>query len=520
MSAEAKSIVAAADASPVKEVVKEVATQVKEVAAAAAEAVAADTTPNADGKAAPAADAEAAVVPEQSRGEKIIQAKELFSQGSRNFLVKNYDDAADELSQVCQIYEELYGELCDELGQPLLLYAKSLIAVALDENKVIDVPDEDDIDDDDDDEEEAAAAEEPQQKPAAKKEANGAASTTNGSKLSSIKESAADEADSTGDAEKPKPESKPTGSDEVSSSDANADAAAASSNGSNDDERPSTSNGEATASTSNGAAPASVAVDDEQMEDENEEGVSSNLQLAWELLEAAAKIFARQGLSGLPYLADVQTELANIEFENGIFDAARGDYEKALKIHGELPSKNRRVLAELHYKIGLTYLMQQLNKEGAAALRNSSALIEEEIAHIQGKETTPSEREKNNILDLEETRQEIMAKIQEIEEMQAQTIAEVRAALDSYIKPMSSSSSSGGANAGDAAASSSTSSNGAASSSSSTLSSTAKGMAASSSAISSSSKPTDITHLIKRKKPEEPNSEAEALCSPAKRAAV
>lgn len=101
-----------------------------------------------------------------------------------------------------------------------------------------------------------------------------------------------------------------------------------------------------------------------------------------------------------------------------------------------------------------------------------------------------------------------------------QTIAEVRAALDSYIKPMSSSSNNGG----DAAASSSTAraggdtvaSNGAASSSSSATAS-----AASSSAISSSSnKPTDITHLIKRKKPEEPSSEAEAVCSPAKRAAV
>lgn len=93
--------------------------------------------------------------------------------------------------------------------------------------------------------------------------------------------------------------------------------------------------------------------------------------------------------------------------------------EKALKIHAELSTKNRRALAELHYKIGLTYLMQQLNKEGAKALRNSSELIEEEIAEIKAKEN-PTEREKNNMLDLEETRQEILVKIQEIEETQAQ----------------------------------------------------------------------------------------------------
>lgn len=200
--------------------------------------------------------------------------------------------------------------------------------MALDENKVIDVPDEaadddeEDVDDEDDDNEEGESNDE---KPAMPK-ANGA-STTNGKKLDSIKEGATDEADSTGDAENSKVDKAggsskpPTGVDEVSSSNGNVVAAAAASN---NDEHPSTSNGDVTASTSNGAS-ATVDVD---QEDDNEEGegVSGSLQLAWEILEAAAKIFLRQGLSGLPYLADVQTELANIEFENGILDAAREDY--------------------------------------------------------------------------------------------------------------------------------------------------------------------------------------------------
>lgn len=209
-------------------------------------------------------------------------------------------------------------------------YAKSLIAMALDENKVIDVPDEaadddeEDVDDDEDDDadngdEEAKASDE-------KPKSNGA-KATNGKKLETIKEGgAADEADSTGDGESKTEEAAgsskpPTGVDEVSSSNGNAKAAASS----NDDERPSTSNGDVTASTSNGAT---SGMDVDQVEDDNEEGegVSGSLQLAWEILEAAAKIFARQGLSGLPYLADVQTELANIEFENGILDAAREDY--------------------------------------------------------------------------------------------------------------------------------------------------------------------------------------------------
>lgn len=492
MSAEAEAIVTTATA--------DVSSPSKTVAV---EPVAADTTPDN----APAVSTEGSGKAEQERAEKILKGKELFSQGSRNFLVKSYDEAADELSQVCQLYEEVYGELADELGQPLLLYAKALIAMALDENKVIDVPDEaadDDDEDVDDDEEESAedGAAKKEEKKDTKEAANGA-SSSNGKELDTIKEGS-DEADSTGEAEQAQSDEKPskkvpTGVDEVSSSNGGGGAAV------NDDERPSTSNGEVTASCSNGAA---AAVEEEP---EEEEGVSGSLQLAWEILEAAAQIFSRQGLSGLPYLAEVQTELANIEFENGILEAAREDYEKALKIHGELPTRNRRALAELHYKIGLTYLMQQLNKEGATALRQSSVLIEEEIAEIKGKDE-PSERDRNNMLDLEETKQEILAKIQEIEEMQAQTIAEVRAALDSYIKPMSS---------GDAAAASSSSSSSANGAASSSSSSSKGAAAASSSTISSSSaKPTDITHLIKRKKPEDPSSEAEALCSPAKRAAV
>lgn len=93
--------------------------------------------------------------------------------------------------------------------------------------------------------------------------------------------------------------------------------------------------------------------------------------------------------------------------------------EKALKIYSELTSNYRRAMAEIHYKIGLTYLMQSLNKEGAESLKQACNLIEEEISEIKAKEDI-SEKDKNNIQDMEETKQEILAKIVEIEEMQAQ----------------------------------------------------------------------------------------------------
>ncbi|XP_065365531.1 protein NASP homolog [Calliphora vicina] len=460
---------------------------------------------------------------EQDRSEKILKAKELYSHGSRNFLVKSFAEAADELSQVCALYEELHGELSDELGMPYLLYAKSLIALALDENKVIDVPDEEEDDDEEEEEENAEAA----------AEVTNGKSATNGTKLESIKEdaadstasvaaAAADEADKKKKEEEDKPEKMEEDSEVTSTDDDKAKEAEEEEQ--KEKEKKKSTNGEANGKEEKPQT--SIAVDDGEKpstsngeaageEDEEDNEAASNLQLAWEILELAAKIFSRQGERGLPNLAEVQTELANIEFENNILESARDDYEKALIIYKDLPSNYRRAMAEIHYKIGLSFLMQQQNKEGAAALKEACNLIAGEIDEIK-KSTELSEKDKNNIQDMEETKQEIEAKIIEIEETQAQNIAEVRAALDSYIKPLSSGDVDAGSSksATAAAAASSLTADGILSSSSSSSSSAA--------AITSSSKPTDISHLIKRKKPEEPTSEAEAavVCSPAKRPAV
>lgn len=471
------------------------------------------------------------VVEDAMRSEKILKAKELFSRGSRNYLLKNYPESADELSMVCELYQELYGELSDELGMPYLLYAKSLIALALDENKIIDVPDEEDDDEDDDEDEEGGITEEALSANSAGVVGTSNSIVTNGEALKNVidetKAEAStsasncpeeDEADSTADAEDEKIKNttdKASGAAEQSSSLKSTDEAMVTStedgvtaasveskpkNGSMSNltkmEKPSTSNGGG-ADTAGGDA--------DENDEENE--TASTLQLAWEILELASKIFARQGLNGLPNLAEVQTELGNIEFENNILDSARDDYEKALKIYSELPTNYRRAKAEIHYKIGLTYLMQQLNKEGAASLKEACNLIEEEIAELRAKEDQ-TEKEKNTIQDMEETKEEILVKIGEIEELQAQNLAEVRAALDKVIsKP------GGLENIGDGTKpSSSVDIVTGASSSSSSSNAVA--------AISSSTKPTDISHLIKRKKPEA-SSEAEAAeDSPAKRPAV
>lgn len=81
--------------------------------------------------------------------EKIAKAKELYARGCRNYYVKSYSDAADDLSEASKLFGEEYGIVADELGDIYLMYAKALVASGQDENKVIEIPEEEDDDDDD-----------------------------------------------------------------------------------------------------------------------------------------------------------------------------------------------------------------------------------------------------------------------------------------------------------------------------------------------------------------------------------
>lgn len=78
--------------------------------------------------------------------DKIAKGKELYGRGCRNYYVKSYSEAADDLSEACKFYAEAYGVDGDELGDVYLLYAKALVAVGQEENKLIEVPENEDED--------------------------------------------------------------------------------------------------------------------------------------------------------------------------------------------------------------------------------------------------------------------------------------------------------------------------------------------------------------------------------------
>lgn len=359
--------------------------------------------------------------------EKKAHGKELFGRGSRNYCVKLYAEAADDLSEVCEIYGEVYGQKSDELGMPYLLYAKSLIAVAQDETKVMNnVPEENEGEDDDDEEDEEEDAEEPEkvEEEVKKPETNGIEKTNGHS----------DEAGPSG-------EQKP---DDMAETD------------------------------SKGAA-------------DDEDDAAATLQVAWEVLELAAIIFAKQGEAGYTNLADTYLELASISFENSNFELAVKDYEKSIEIYNELPALKRRILAEIHFKIGLSHLMLNSYELSLVSFKKAVDLLNDEIDEESSKEVQTDEI-KNKIADMEDIKDGIMGKIIEVEECKEISIEEVKQELAKVLATPEKS------NPNDEAGPS----------------------GSSGSSSSSAPKATDISHLIKRKRPD---TIVEQEASPAKRSA-
>ncbi|KAG5681907.1 hypothetical protein PVAND_011311 [Polypedilum vanderplanki] len=354
--------------------------------------------------------------------EKIAKGKELFGRGARNFYVKCYVDAADDLSEAAKLYGEAYGIDGDELGEVYLLYAKALIAIGQDENKLIEVPEEDEEENDEPAEEDDGEIE-------------------NVNNENSIQEKTNGHSDEQKENE---PEAGPSSG--VSNSNEN----------------------------SNDVA---------EEENENEEE-GSNLEVAWEVLQNAALIFQRQEDKGLKNLLEVYNEMAGISMENGNFTLALDDFSRALNTFDciEDSEKNDRIAAEIHYKIGLCQSMEKAYDEAVKAFQKAHDLIAEVIEKEKAK-TEQNDDILANIKDLEETQQEIMNKITEIGEVKADEIEQVKRELTKLY----------GVNGNDP---------GAGCSSSSTIPTVAATSSSTKSPEAEKPKPTDISHLIKRKKPD------------------
>jgi nuclear autoantigenic sperm protein len=226
------------------------------------------------------------------------------------------------------------------------------------------------------------------------------------------------------------------------------------------------------------------------------------LEVAWEVLQNAALIFQRQEDKGLKNLLEVYNEMAGISIENGNFSLALDDYSRALTTFDCLDDdeKNDRIAAEIYYKIGLCQSMEKSYDESVTSFKKAHDLIAGVIEKEKAKKDQ-TEDIKESIQDMEETQKEIMNKITEIGEIKADEIEAVKRELAKLYGGMNGAGSDPGAGC---------------SSSSAPAAATPAASKALKSPEAEKPKPTDISHLIKRKKPDSDAVES----SPAKKMIV
>ncbi|XP_052895111.1 protein NASP homolog [Anopheles moucheti] len=409
-----------------------------------------------------------------TKEERINEAKELFGRGSRNYCMKQYADAADDLSECCAIYSEVHGPNAEELGLPYLMYAKSLIALGKDENNLIVAEDaEDDEDDEDDDEEGENEGDEKEQAESSDKVKEGEAMDTkepshedDGDGTAAEKESGKD--NDTEDKAEQSEVTEPVVAGTSGTKDVNGEPQPG----------PSTSNGETSV----------------------QEDTADNLQVAWEILELAVTIFHQQGEKGYENLPECYTELAGISFENSFFKEAIKDYVKALEVYKKTKQPDLRLLAEVNYKVGLCYMMEKEFEESINSFKGAVSELEKVVEEEKAKEQTDDIKE--TILDLEQMKMEILEKITDVEDAMKTPIEDVKRELSKILVSGEGESNGKDLNNGAGTSSAAGSSN---------------GCSSKSSGVTSSKPANDISHLIKRKKPDSVTAEVEG--SPAKKTA-
>lgn len=52
-----------------------------------------------------------------TREDKISNAKELYARGYRNYVVGDFNEAAEDLSRSCELYAELFGDESEEVNR-------------------------------------------------------------------------------------------------------------------------------------------------------------------------------------------------------------------------------------------------------------------------------------------------------------------------------------------------------------------------------------------------------------------
>ncbi|KAG5876629.1 hypothetical protein JTB14_005045 [Gonioctena quinquepunctata] len=333
-------------------------------------------------------------------------SKDLLAQGIRAYVLQDFNSAVDALSKASELLVTEHGDdLHESLGDVYLYYGKALLGLSREENEALGdaVPrnkDEESEEDEDGDGEE-------------NEEAEGSGETNE--------------------------EEKQNGAEKCSEK---SEAAETTTNGTSKDE----------------AAGSSAPPDDSEEKTENDDE-PTDLQVAWEVLELAKKIFEKLGNDGKKNLGETLTVLGEISLESENFEAAINDIKQGLEIQTELFEKDSRTVAETYYKLGVAYATNSQIKEAVQSFTSSLEYLQNRMENLK-----KVEDKKDGV---EDEIKEIKNLIPDIEEK----VAEMKSYKDEALKKLVS------------------------------AVTEAKPLGEVSTSAASSSKPaTNISHLVKRKR--------------------
>lgn len=295
-------------------------------------------------------------------------SKELIGQGIRAYILQDYNAAVTALSKASELLvKELGDDLHDSLAEVYLYYGKALLSLSREEAEALgDVVPKNTQEDDEEDEDEGV--ENPGENKTAEEKDD---TNVNGESSSATQktENGTESANKTSLSE----------NNQETKSGENTEESA-------ENEEPTTENDEPTA--------------------ENEE--PTDLELAWEVLELAKKIYQRHGPAGRKNYAETLIVLGEISLENDNFEAAITDIKEGLQIQKELFGKDNRTVAESLYKLGIACSANSQIDEAIQSFNESIEYLKNRISYLETLEDNKDESEdeikeiKNLLPDIEE----------------------------------------------------------------------------------------------------------------------
>ncbi|KAL3274459.1 hypothetical protein HHI36_015845 [Cryptolaemus montrouzieri] len=251
-------------------------------------------------------------------------AKELLSQGIRAFVLQDYTVAVQALGKASELLVSEHGDdLHESLGDVYFYYGKALLALSRQEAEPLGdaVPKGDDGSEEEEEEEDEE-----------------------------VDNSVNEEKDKTGDTEAAKED------------EAKIEAGASE---------------EKTEDGANGKTEENGGTESTDPKDDNDE--PTDLQVAWEVLELAKKIFEKKGSTGKKQLAETLTALGEISLESENFEAAISDMKDGLAIQQEIYSKDSRKVAETCYNLGVAFSTNSQLDEAIEAFNKSLEYLKTRI---------------------------------------------------------------------------------------------------------------------------------------------